>query len=31
MDTLPRPGMPVFDIDQATLIVREAYLKHLGP
>jgi len=30
MDTLLRPGMPVFDVDQAAVLVREAYFKHLG-
>jgi len=29
MDTLLRPGLPKFDVDQAATVVREAYLKHL--
>jgi predicted nucleotidyltransferase component of viral defense system len=31
MDTLLRPGMPVFDVDQAATLVREVYFRHLGP
>jgi predicted nucleotidyltransferase component of viral defense system len=30
MDTLLRPGAPMFDVDQAAMVVREAYFKHLG-
>jgi len=29
MDTLLRPGMPKFDIDEAAAIVREAFFRHL--
>jgi hypothetical protein len=29
MDTLLRPGMPSFDVDQAAGIVRKAYFRHL--
>ena len=29
MDTLLRPGLPKFDVDQAAVVVREAYFKHL--
>ncbi|ASD11654.1 nucleotidyl transferase AbiEii/AbiGii toxin family protein [Pseudomonas aeruginosa] len=29
MDTLLRPGLPAFDVDQAARIVREAYFLHL--
>lgn len=31
MDTLLRPGLPKFDVDQGAVIVREAYLKYLKP
>jgi len=29
MDTLLRPGLPAFDVDQAAEIVRKAYFRHL--
>jgi len=29
MDTLLRPGLPAFDVDQAASSVREAYFRHL--
>ncbi|MFA5522552.1 MAG: nucleotidyl transferase AbiEii/AbiGii toxin family protein [Castellaniella sp.] len=29
MDTLLRPGLPKFDVDQGATIVREAYFRHL--
>jgi len=31
MDTLLRPGLPKFDVDQGAAIVREAYFRHLKP
>jgi len=31
MDTLLRPGLPKFDVDQGAVIVRAAYFKHLKP
>lgn len=31
MDTLLRPGLPKFDVDQGAKIVREAYFKYLRP
>lgn len=30
MDTLLRPGLPPFDVDQAARVVREAYFRHLA-
>ena len=30
-DTLLRPGFPKYDVDQGATVVRDAYLKHLGP
>ncbi|WP_133493114.1 hypothetical protein [Alcanivorax sp. 24] len=29
MDTLSRPGLPTFDVDEGAAIVRDAYFKHL--
>lgn len=29
MDTLLRPGLPAFDVDQAASSVRETYFRHL--
>ena len=31
MDTLLRPGLPDYDIDESAAIVREVYFKHLSP
>jgi predicted nucleotidyltransferase component of viral defense system len=31
MDTLLRPGLPKFDVDDAAAVVRQAYFKHLKP
>lgn len=31
MDTLLRPGLPRFDVDNGALVVREAYFTHLKP
>ncbi|MBV59836.1 MAG: hypothetical protein CMH65_00875 [Nevskiales bacterium] len=31
MDTLLRPGLPRFDVEDGAVIVREAYFKHLKP
>jgi len=31
MDTLLRPGLPKFDVDQGAVVVRGAYFKHLKP
>ena len=31
MDTLLRPGLPKFDVDEGAVVVREAYFKHLKP
>jgi hypothetical protein len=31
MDTLLRPGLPKFDVDEAAAAIREAYFKHLIP
>ncbi len=31
MDTLLRPGLPKFDVDEGAAIVREAYFRHLEP
>ena len=31
MDTLLRPGLPKFDVDEGAEIVRTAYFRHLKP
>jgi hypothetical protein len=31
MDTLLRPGLPKFDVDEAATVIRQAYFKHLRP
>jgi hypothetical protein len=31
MDTLLRPGLPKFDVDEGAEIVRKAYFRHLKP
>ncbi len=31
MDTLLRPGLPKFDVEEGAVVVREAYFKHLKP
>jgi len=31
MDTLLRPGLPKFDVDEGATVVRDAFLRHLKP